>query len=212
MHYLLYFTGVLLLTLPTGFFARNRLKVTTLPDLADRSRHRFGWLHLLNAIDLLRAYGGVLLLSTGFALYEPTAPAQLLPKIVLFVAAMLGLLLQHAFHRTESDELPVPIAFALGLVAALLPLKVAILVLPLGIASTIAMRSLGLGLALTSVATAVLGKLLGVSIATVGTACAILFLPIVLSGMLHRRLVITIRRGPEIRYGKLRDVPVEAAR
>ncbi len=212
MHYLLYITGVLLLTLPTGFFARNRFKVTTLAELADRSRHRYGWLHILNAIDLLRAFGGLTLLATAFAIYEPTAPGQLLTRVVLFIAAILGLLLQHAFHQTDSDELPVPVAFALGLVAALLPFKVAILVLPLGIASAVAMRSLGLGLALSSVATAILGKLLGVSIATVGTASLVLFVPIILSALLHRRLVITVRRGPEIRYGKLRDIPVQAAR
>jgi hypothetical protein len=212
MHYLLYITGVLLLTLPTGFFARNRLKVTTLSDLADRSRHRYGWLHILNAIDLLRAFGGLTLITTGFALYEPTAPLQLLTRIMVCIAAVLGLLLQHAFHETDTDELQVPVAFAIGLVAALLPFKVSLLVLPLAIASAVAMRSLGLGLALGSVTTAVLGKLLGVSIAAVGTASLVFFLPIILSGLLHRRLVITIRRGPEIRYGKLRDTPIPAAR
>lgn len=210
--YLLYLAGIILLTLPSGFLARKYLKVATLPELADRAHYRRGLLHPLNAIDLVRAYAGMQLLLAGFVTYEPAADGHLVTRVVIAIGALLGLVLQHAFYRTEEDELPVPLAFALGLTLAILPFKVALLALPLGIATAIAVRNLGIGLTLATVATAVLGHLLGVGLATLGTACFLLFLPVLISGIFHRRLVLTIRRGPATRPGTLREVTVLSGR
>jgi hypothetical protein len=206
--YLLHIAGVLLLTLPAGLFVRNRFRVASLFDLTEHPRLRFGWLHPLNAIDLIRAYAGMKLLLAAFIAIDPSAPGHLITRIVLAVTALLGLLMQHGFHQTDSDELPVPIAYSIGLVFAILPLKIALLALPIGIMAALALRNLGIGLVLTAACTALLGKLFGLSITTIGTVCLLLFLPTLLSGLFHRRLVLTIRRGPEIRYGRLRDTPV----
>lgn len=210
--YLFYIAGVLLLTLPTNLFARNRLSVASLAELAERPRHRFGWLHPLNAIDLIRAYAGMKLLLAAFVAIAPSAPNQLVARLVLAVTALLGLLMQHGFHHGDSDDLPAPVAYAIGLVFAILPPQVALLALPIGILSALALRNLGVGLVLAAACTAILGKLFGLSMTSIGTASLLLFLPALLAGMFHRRLVLTIRRGHNIRYAELRDVPVSSPR
>ncbi len=202
--YLLYIAGVLLLTLPANLFARNRLNVASLAELAERPRHRFGWLHPLNAIDLARAYGGMKLLLAAFVAIAPSAPSQLVARLVLAVTALLGLLMQHGFHHGDSDDLPAPVAYAIGLVFAILPPQVALLALPLGILTALALRNLGVGLILAAACTAILGKLFDLSLMSIGTASLLLFLPALLAGMFHRRLVLTIRRGREVRYAELR--------
>ena len=210
--YLLYISGVLLLTLPAGLFTRNRLNVASLAELAERPRHRFGWLHPLNAIDLVRAYGGMKLLLAAFVAVDPSAPNQMVTRLVLAVAALLGLLMQHGFHQGDSDDLPTPVAFAIGLVFAILPLKVALLALPLGVLAALGLRNLGVGLVLAAACTAILGKLFGQSITSIGTASLLLFLPALLSGLFHRRLVLTIRRVGQVRPAALRDIPVPHSR
>ena len=210
--YLFYLAGVLLLTVPTGFFARKHCKVATLAELADHARLRLGWLHLLNFIDLGRAYLGMTLLTAGFVTYEPAASDHLITKIVLGIGALLGLALQHAFHRLDSDELTAPVAFAFGLALAILPAKIVLLALPLGIATAIAVRNLGAGLALAAFATALLGHLFRVSLPTLGTACLLLFLPALLAGLLQRRLVLTVRRGPAVREAGFREINLPASR
>ena len=202
--YLLYIAGVLLLTLPSGLFARNRLNVASLDELADRPRHRFGWLHSLNAVDLIRAYVGMKLLLAAFVAVDPSAPGQLTARLVLAITALLGLLMQHGFHHGDSDDLPAPVAYAVGLVFAILPPQVALLALPLGVMAALALRNLGVGLIFAAACTAILGKLFGLSLTSIGTASLLLFLPALLAGLFQRRLVLTIRRKNEIRYAELR--------
>lgn len=210
--YLLYIAGVLLLTLPTGLFTRERFKIATLPELFDRPRHRFGWLHPLNALDLIRAYGGMTLLLAAFTAIAPTAPGQLVVGIVLAVAALVGLLMQHAFHKSEEDELPAPIAYTIGLTFGILPLHIALLALPLGVVAALALRNLTVGFMLTAVATALLGNLFGQSLIAVGTASLLLLLPVLIANILQRRLGLTILRGRAVRYATLRDVPAISPR
>ena len=210
--YLLYIAGVLLLTLPAGLFARDRLNVASIAELAERPRHRFGWLHPLNAIDLVRAYGGMKLLLAAFTAVDPSAPGQLITRLVLAVTALLGLLMQHGFHHGHDDDLPAPVAYAIGLVFAILPLQVALLALPLGILASLALKNLGVGLFLAAGSTLALGLLFRLSITSVGTASLLLFLPALIAGMFQRRLVLTIRRGGTIRYAQLRDFPVSPSR
>ncbi|MBC8011799.1 MAG: hypothetical protein H7067_17065 [Burkholderiales bacterium] len=210
--YLLYFAGVILLTLPTGLFTRKRFKLATLPELFDRPRHRYGWLHPLNALDFARAYGGMTLLLAAFTAIAPSAPGQFVARIVLAVAALVGLLMQHAFHKSGDDELPAPLAFTIGLTFGILPPHIALLALPLGIVTAIALRNLSIGLMLTAVATAFLGKLFGQSLITVGTASMLLFVPVILANLLHRRLGLTILRGAKTQEAPLRDVPAVSPR
>lgn len=211
MHpYLLYIAGVLLLTLPTGLFTRKRFKVASLAELVERPRHRFGWLHPLNAIDLARAYGGMKLLLIAFTAVDASAPNQLVTRLVLAITALLGLLMQHCFHQTEDDELPAPVAYTIGLVFSILPPQIALLALPLGVVTALALQNIGVGLVLAAASTAVLGKLFGLSLTAVGTASLLFFLPTLISGIFHRRLVLTIRRGREIRLAPLREFPVSS--
>ena len=206
--YLLYIAGVLLLTLPTGLFTRTRFRIATLPELFDRPRHRFGWLHPLNALDALRAYGGMTLLLAAFSAVAPSAPGQLVARVVLAIAALIGLLMQHGFHKTEDDDLPAPIAYAIGLTFGILPLHIALLALPFGVIAALALRNLSVGLMLAAVATALLGKLFGQSLIAVGTASLLLFLPVVIANILQRRLGLTILRVRTAHYETLRDIPV----
>lgn len=206
--YLLYIAGVLLLTLPTGLFTRTRFRIATLPELFDRPRHRFGWLHPLNALDALRAYGGMTLLLASFSSIAPTAPGQLVARLVLAAAALVGLLMQHAFYKSDDDELPAPIAYAIGLTFGILPMHIALLALPFGVVAALALRNLSVGFILAAAATAALGKLFGQSLISVGTASLLLFLPVLIANLLQRRLGLTILRGRTVRYAPLRDIPL----
>ncbi len=210
--YLLYLTGVVLLAIPSGALGRKRLGSASLHEIVERPRHRLGWLHLLNAIDLVRAYAGMTLLFAAFAALHPYAPGHLITRVMLALTALLGLLLQHGFHHTENDELPAPVAYILGLVFAILPPQIALLALPLGIVAALAFQNLGMGLALAAIATGVLGHLFGVSLTSTGTASLLLFCPVLLSGLLHRRLVLTVRRGPAVRQERFREIPLVESR
>lgn len=213
MHHLLYYiTGVILLVLPAGLLSRRRLKVTSLPDLADRPRQRLGWLHWLNFIDLARAWGGLLLVRQAFLMLDPGASSHVLTLLHLALAALAGLGLQQVFHSADDDELVAPVAYAIGLTFAFMPAQVSLLALPLGLAAALGLRSLGTGFVLAAAATAVLGLLFRLSPLVVGTASMLLFAPALLAGLLQRRLVLTVRSRGEGREPTLRDFPVRAAR
>lgn len=209
--YLLYIAGIAILAFPTGLWTRKHLSIATIEELADRPRHRFGWLHPHNAIDLVRAFGGMTLLLAAFTAVDPSAPSQLIAHAVLAIAALMGLMMQHAFYRND-EQLPAPVAYAIGLTLAILPPQIALLALPLGIASALALRNLTAGLLLAAFATAALGKLFGQSLLAVGTASLLLFLPVLLSFFSHRSLGLTVRRREPVRYGEVRDVALPTRR
>ncbi len=202
--YLFYILGVLLLTLPVGLFFRKQFKVATLPELFDRPLLRFGWMHPLNVLDLVRAYAGMTFLIAAFADISPAAPGMLISRVVLAIAALVGLVMQHVFNSNKDSEIPTPIAYVIGLTFALLPLNVALLALPLGIASAIAMQNLAFGLVLTAAATALIGKLLGQSLPVIGTVSLLLFLPVMISLLFHRQLGLSVRRLPVVYASPLR--------
>lgn len=213
MHYLFYITGVFLLVLPAGLISRRRLKVVSLPELAERTRNRLGWLHWVNFIDLARAWAGLELVQHAFAVIDPAAASTLLPLVTTAIAALAGLGLQQVFHSADEDDLVAPVAYAFGLTFAFIPPQVALLALPLGLAAAVGLRSLGTGFVLAAVATAVLGFLLRLSPMIVATASLLLFAPALLAGVLQRRLVLTVRNRPngEARPAPVRDIPVRVA-
>lgn len=212
MHYLFYIIGVFLLVIPAGLLSRRRLKVVSLPELADRSKNRLGWLHWVNFIDLARAWGGLELVRHAFAIVDPTSVSVLLPLVTTAIAALAGLGLQQVFHSADDDDLVAPVAYAIGLTFAFIAPQVALLALPLGLAAALGLRSLGTGFVLAAIATAAVGFLLRQSPLLVATASMLLFAPALLAGILQRRLVLTIRSRGESRPAPLRDFPVKAAR
>lgn len=213
MHYLFYITGVFLLVLPAGLISRRRLKVVSLPELSDRSRHRLGWLHWVNFIDLARAWGGLVLVRHAFSIIDPASETSLLPLATTAIAALAGLGLQQVFHSADDDDLVAPVAYAIGLTFAFIPLQVALLALPLGLAAALGLNSLGTGFVLAAIATAVLGLLMRLSPLIVATASLLLFSPALLAAVLQRRLVLTVRpRAGETRPAPFRDIPVRTSR
>ncbi len=212
MYYVFYLLGVCLLVLPAGLLTRRRLKLVSLPELAERSRHRLGWLHWVNFVDLARAWGGLELVRHAFVIIDPYAAAGVLPLATIAVAALAGLGLQQVFHASE-DDLVAPVAYAIGLTFAFIPPQVAMLALPLGLAAALGLRSLGTGFVLAAVATAALGLLLRLSPLVVATASFALISPVLLANVLQRRLVLTVRGGRnEERLAPVRDFPVRNAR
>jgi|GEM_PF-3905061 hypothetical protein len=214
MHYLFYITGVVLLVLPAGLLGGRRLKAVTLPEVTNRQRHRLGWLHWVNLFDVLRAWGGLTLISRAFEIADPVGSAvSAVPLATTALAALAGLGLQQVFHSTDEDDLVAPVAYASGLTLAFLPPQVALLALPFGLVAALGLKSLAMGFVLTAIASAVLGVLLHLSPLVVGTASLLLFSPALLASMLQRRLVMTVRpRPPEISDEPLRDVPIRVAR
>ena len=212
MHYLLYITGVLLLVIPAGLLSRRQLKIVSLPELADRPRNRLGWLHWVNLVDLGRAWGGLVLVRQAFVLIDANASGQTLPLLTIAIAALAGLGLQQVFYSADEDDLVAPVAYAVGLTLAFMPLQVAFLSLPLGLAAALGLRSLGTGFVLAAAATAVMGLLLRLSPLVVATSSLLLFAPALLAGVLQRRLVLTVRRGAVSREAPMRDFPVKAGR
>lgn len=212
MHYFFYITGVFLLVLPAGLISRRRLKVVSLPELADRPRHRMGWLHWVNFIDLARAWAGLELVRHAFVMIDPAAASTMLPLVTIAISALAGLGLQQVFHAADEDDLVAPVAYAIGLTFAFIPPQVALLALPLGLATALGLKSLGSGFVFAAISTAVLGFLLHLSPLIVATASLLLFAPALLAGMLQRRLVLTVRnRAGETREAPLRDIPIRVS-
>ncbi len=211
MHaHLFYVIGLLLLIIPAGLLTRRRLQGVSLRELADRPGHRLGWLHVLNLLDLARAWGGFTLLERAVRLLEPgAADAVFSPALVaLAAAALAGLGLQQVFHGGDDEDLVAPVAYALGLVFACIPPQVAVIVLPLGLTAALGLRSLGSGFTAAALAAVGLGLLLGLSPLVVATSGLVLAAPVLLAGVLQRRLVLMVRRVREPRAERLRDTPV----
>lgn len=205
-----YILGIALLIIPAGLLTRRRFQAVSLRELADKPAHRLGWLHALNLIDLARAWGGFTLLDRAVRTMEPAAANTLFSPalLALAAAALAGLGLQQLFHRGDGDDLVAPVAYALGLVFASIPLQVSIIILPLGLTAALGMRCLGSGFTVAALAAVALGLLTGQSPLVVATSGLILFAPVLLAGILQRRLVLVVRRVKEPRTERLRDVPV----
>ncbi len=205
MHYLYYIFGVCLLVIPAGLLSRRQLKVASLPELTERSRHRFGWLHWVNLVDLLRAWSGLHLVRHAFTLIDPAASSTLLTLVTTAIAALAGLGLQQVFHSAEEDDLVAPVAYAIGLTLAFIPPMVALLALPLGLVAALGLRSLGSGFTLAAAATAALGLLFRLPALAVATASLLLFAPAFMAAVLQRRLVLTVRPRKDQRAAPLRE-------
>jgi hypothetical protein len=160
---------------------------------------------LLDAIDVVRdrrpKYGGprhhfrrtIGMINAAFAAIHPTGPQQLPARLVLLIATTAGLLVQHGLHRTKDETMHAPLAYLAGLALAILPLKVALFALPIGILSGIGLRHLSWGFIMTAIAVGSFGFLFRQSLLTLATACFLLMLPIVLSRLVHRTLVVAVR-------------------
>lgn len=206
-----YLFGLALLIIPAGLLSRRRFQAVSLRELADKPAHRLGWLHALNLIDLARAWGGFTLLERSVRALQPaTSGEPFSPALIaLAAAALAGLGLQQILHRGDDDDLVAPVAYALGLIFACIPPQVSIIILPLGLTAALGLRCLGSGFTVAALAAVALGLLTGQSPLVVATSGLILFAPVLLAGVLQRRLVLVVRKVREPRTERLRDVPVE---
>lgn len=206
MSYLYYIIGVFLLVTPAGMITRGRFANVTLRELVERSRNRLGWLHWVNFFDLARGLGGLLLVKEAFRVIDPSAGGSLVTLATLAVAAFTGLGLQQFFYASDDDDMVAPVAYAIGLTFAFLPLKVAALAVPMGLVAAFGVHSLGMGFVLAAFATGALGYVFRVSPLVLATSCFLLCAPVVLAGVLQRRLVLSVRGGPLTRPAPLREV------
>lgn len=206
MSYVYYILGVFLLVTPAGLIVQGRYSNVTLRDLVGRSRNRLGWLHWVNLFDFARGLGGLLLVKQAFRVIDPGAGGNVVTLATVAAAAVAGLVLQQLFYAADDDDMVAPVAYAVGLIFAFLPVKVAALALPLGMVAALGVHSVGLGFVLAAVAAAAFGYVLRVSPLSLATACALLCAPVVLAGVLQRRLVISVRSGPLTKPAPLREV------
>jgi hypothetical protein len=141
---------------------------------------------------MARAFAGAMLINAAFAAIHPTGPQQLPARLVLLIATTAGLLVQHGLHRTKDETMHAPLAYLAGLALAILPLKVALFALRIGILSGIGLRHLSWGFIMTVIAVGSFGFLFRQNLLTLATACFLLMLPILLSRLVHRSLVVAI--------------------
>ena len=208
MPFLLYFSGLLLLIIPTGPLTRDRYIGLTLRQLALRERYHFKWLHLPNLLDLLRAWGGLTLLQHSFLEVDPLRQGGgLIPLATLTIVALAGTLMQQLFHSLEPDVIPAPCAFTVGLLLALLPLQVTLLVLPISYLAARGSLNLHAGKIVTIITLFGFGYLFKISPLYLASAAAITLLPIAVASALCRHLVITVRRQNAVQPAPLRDIP-----
>jgi hypothetical protein len=213
MHYLIYLLGVVCLVLPSVFFTGRRLDVATIEQLAEREKQRFAWLHIYNGLDFVRAWAGMWLMLIAFRHFEAGGDSHLYVRALSLVVGLAGLAVQHGFFRKRDNELTTPVAYILGLATALLPVHILLPSLALGVSSAIAMRHLGAGLAITSIAVMALDRLFGHALITSASAAIFLFTPVLVSSMCYRRLALTIKRRLVKQAGPvLREVPMQRAR
>lgn len=169
---------------------------------------RLGWLHPLNAFDLARAYGGVSLIIAAFASIHPAGPQQMTARVVLFISAAAGLLIQHGLHRTGEDTMHAPVAYLAGLTLAILPIEVSLLALPIGVITAIGLRHVSWCFLMTAASAGFFGLLLKQNRPTLVICCLLLLLPVLLSRLVHRPMVIAVRpdliKTKVADYGRLR--------
>lgn len=213
MHYLTYILGVVCLVLPSVFFTGRRLDVLTIEQLAEREKQRFSWLHIYNVLDFVRAWAGLWLMLAAFRHFEVGGDSHLYVRLLSLMVGLAGLAVQHGFFRQRDNEMATPVAYILGLAMALLPLEILLPSFALGVSSAIAMRHLGAGLALMSIAVMVLDRLFGHSLLTSASAAIILFTPVFVSCLCYRRLALTTKRRIVRQATEAwRDVPIRRAR
>lgn len=204
MHYLFYIIGVSLLVMPTGLIGRRTLCNVTLRDFVERTRSRLVCLHWVNFVDLGRAWAGLVMVREAFVRIDPGANSDVVTLATVAVASLAGLALRQWFSVSDDDDMVAPVAYAIGLIFAFMPPQVALLALPLGLAAALGLRSLNLGFILGALATGGLGVMFRVSPLVVATSSLVLFAPVVIAGILQRRLVLSVRRGPVVREAPLR--------
>jgi len=209
MHYALYIIGVLLLILPAGLLTSRWLKIATLHQIAKHPRQRLGWLHWVNLADLVRAWAGLTLVRHACVVVDSANSFNTVTFLMVAAAVLVGLGLQLVFHSAEEDDLVAPVAYAIGLVFAVLPPQLAFLVLPLGFVAALAFGSVATGFFIAAAVAAVIGYMFQLPPIAVATAGIVLFTPALSAGLCQRRLVLTIRRGPLVRSAPVRDFQVQ---
>jgi hypothetical protein len=203
-----YLIGCIALIIPGGAMGRRDLKVITFHEVMARERYRWKWAHLHNLFDLVRAAGGLWLVTYAFHFIRPMPETDALALLATMGVAAAGLALQFPFHRATDDDIVAPIAYGCGLVVVTLPWIAAGLVLALIFASMIALKNVGFGLTAGALAAAALGFLFKVPVPQIVFSSVTLITPVLLVGLLPRRLVITVRPGRHIRDVIYRDVEV----
>ncbi len=206
MSYLYYVLGAFLLVTPSGLLIPGRYSNVTLRELVGRTRNRMGWLHWVNLFDFARGLGGLLLVKEAFRVIDPGAGGNIVTLATVAAASFAGLGLQQFFYAADDDDMVAPVAYAVGLTFAFLPLKVAVLALPLGLVGAFGVHSVGLGFVLAAIAAGGLGYVFRVSPLLLATTCSLLCAPVALAGIMQRRLVVSVRSGPQTKAAPLREV------
>lgn len=208
MDYLIALFGVLLLILPADFLSRGKLQNVALHDVLARSRYRFAWLHWVNAADVLRAWGGVVLLRSVLGRIAPAAPFEIVLISIVAVAASVGLTIKQVFFSHEEEVLLAPCAYMIGLTAAFLPVSITLLGLALGIVVAMGLGSLAAGFAVAGVATCGLGVIFKVPPLIAACPSLLMLSPAFCALFLQRRLVLAVRPSYGSRNAPLREVEV----
>ena len=206
MSYLYYILGVFLLVTPAGLITPGRLTNVTMRELVERTRNRLGWMHWANFFDFARGLGGLLLVKEAFRAIDPSAGGSVVTLVTVALASFAGLGLQQFFYPSDDDDMVAPVAYAVGLTFAFLPLKIAALALPLGMVGAFGVHSIGMGFVMSALAVGGLGYVFRVSPLLLATGCFLLCAPVALAGIMQRRLVLSVRSGPLTKAAPLREV------
>jgi hypothetical protein len=204
MPYYLYFSGLILLLLPFGLFARSKYKVLSISELSARKKRWLSLFHIDHGFDLVRGYIGYYLLQQAWLAVGEGSLGHVYAKLLLTFTVTVGLVMQQVFVAESQKRLTLPAFYCLGLVSAFFPVEISILALGLGIATTFAFRSLEFGFIFAATTCILLGVLFGGSVPW-SIINGLLFLtPLFVAFILRMSLGLAARREPR-RARSLRD-------
>jgi hypothetical protein len=209
MDYLIVILGVLLLALPAEAFSRKKMQNISLHDLMQRVRFKYAWLHWVNAVDLLRAWGGVYVLKVVSGRIAPSVPLEIVWISLVGGAACVGLTIKQLLYSDGEDDLLAPCAYLIGVTIVFVPALAAVLAFSLGVVVAMGLRSLAVGFTVAGLLTGVLGAVLRVPPLVAACPGLLLLSPAFCAVMLQRRLVVAVRPSYGTRNAPLREVTLQ---
>lgn len=191
-HLFFFLAGIVLLCWPTAWVCRNRVRLLPIDNFLEDRSLVTSWFCTVVWWNLIRAWFGVWLLREAEADFMGHAARHNLVIGYNGVVQIAGLAMQMFFYRTRDNEVPFPASYVFGILLAVLPPGVALPAIALGIATSIAGRSLSIGWATAGFLAGGLGILLAVSKMQLAKAGLLFVVPLI--GVLgsNRQFVIPV--------------------
>jgi len=199
----LFVPAVLLLLFPADRLLSANVQLRTFESfrsLENSPRHRPWWWVPALWLDPVRGFAGTLLLKAAFALAPAEWTLRQAPTYWLLVGLLGAAVLCQSFTGRDHEVLLAPIGFVAGIVAALMPLPVAVIGLATAMMSLFAFRRFHAFFTVGLAMIALLGALFDTHFMWLAPAGLVLIVPLALGAIAGRTLELPTRNdsGPRL--------------